>query len=129
MFGPNGGVIGRNRLSLREQLQGQVNRPALAGQHSAAAQFLRVIYGHLLPKSYLCRVTQILAGGAARVTQTAYNFGPVKLADGVRPKHAVFFLISAFLGICLTTFLSTFLPYLMAVNLQLPQEQQGQVSG
>lgn len=63
------------------------------------------------------------------MTQPLSSFGPLRLAPGIRPLHATFFLLSAFLGICLTTFVSTFLPYLMAVNLELPQEQQGQVSG
>ncbi len=53
----------------------------------------------------------------------------MRLADGVRRKHAAFFLLSAFLGICLTTFVSAFQPYLLTVNLGLPEDQQGQVSG
>jgi len=63
------------------------------------------------------------------VTQQRYKFGPVTLAEGVRPRHAGFFLLSACFGICLTTFVSAFQPYLLAVHLGLPQEQQGQVSG
>ncbi len=63
------------------------------------------------------------------MNEQSKSFGPVRLAQGVRPKHALFFLLSAFLGICLTTFISAFQPYLLTVNLGLPEDQQGQVSG
>jgi len=63
------------------------------------------------------------------VTTEQQHFGPVQLAPGVRRGHAGFFLFSAFLGICLTTFVSAFQPYLLAVNLGLPEAQQGQISG
>lgn len=63
------------------------------------------------------------------MTEKTYSFGPVKLAPGVRAKHAFFFLLAAFLGISLTTFVSAFQPYLLTVNLGLPEDQQGQVSG
>lgn len=59
----------------------------------------------------------------------SHKFGPVQLAPGVTPKNAGSFLFAAFMGICLTTFVSTFQPYLLTVNLGLPANQQGQVSG
>ena len=55
--------------------------------------------------------------------------GPIRLVPGVRPKHALSFLLAAMLGICLTTYISTITPYVLAVNLGLPNDQQGQVSG
>jgi MFS family permease len=57
------------------------------------------------------------------------KLGPVKLAEGIRPSHASYFLFTAFLSISLTTFLSAIQPNLLAVNLGLPADQQGQVSG
>ncbi|MDP6437930.1 MAG: MFS transporter [Gammaproteobacteria bacterium] len=63
------------------------------------------------------------------MSEQSNKLGHVRLADGVRPSHAAYFLFTAFLGISLTTFLSTIQPNLLAVNLGLPAEQQGQVSG
>jgi MFS family permease len=57
------------------------------------------------------------------------NLGPIRLASGISPVNAAFFLLSALLGICLTTYISTIQPYVLAVNLELPADQQGQVSG
>jgi MFS family permease len=59
----------------------------------------------------------------------SYQLGPLKLAPGIRPHHAVFFLLAALLGITLTTYISTIQPYVLAVNLGLPADQQGRVSG
>ena len=57
------------------------------------------------------------------------KIGPVWLAHGIQRRHTVVFLFSALLGICLTTYISTITPYVLAVNLALPNDQQGQVSG
>lgn len=61
--------------------------------------------------------------------ETENKLGPVRLVDGARASHAAYFLFTAFLGISITTFLSTIQPNLLAVNLGLPEAQQGQVSG
>ncbi|MGI9291236.1 MAG: MFS transporter [Gammaproteobacteria bacterium] len=58
-----------------------------------------------------------------------HSLGPLRLAPGIKPSHAVYFLISALLGITLTTYISTIQPYILAVNLALPNDQQGFVSG
>ena len=63
------------------------------------------------------------------MNDVAAKFGPVRLAPGIRPVHATTFMFAALLGICLTTFISTIQPYVLAVNLGLPSDQQGQVSG
>ena len=55
--------------------------------------------------------------------------GPVWLAQGIQPRHTIVFLFAALLGICLTTYISTITPYVLAVNLGLPNDQQGKVSG
>ena len=57
------------------------------------------------------------------------KLGPITLAPGIRPKHALVFVLAALFGICLTTYISTITPYVLAVNLGLPNDQQGQVSG
>jgi MFS family permease len=43
--------------------------------------------------------------------------------------HVATFLVAGLLGVCLTTYVSTIQPYLLAVNLGLPDDQQGKVSG
>ncbi len=58
-----------------------------------------------------------------------YRFGPVTLAEGVRPVHAGTYLLAAFMGICLTTFISVITPYVLTVNLGLAAEEQGRVAG
>ncbi len=57
------------------------------------------------------------------------RLGPVILVDGVRASHAATYLFAAFLSVCLTTFISTIQPYILTVQLQLPVELQGKVSG
>jgi MFS family permease len=59
----------------------------------------------------------------------SYRLGPLRLAPGVKPHHAVFFILTALLGVMLTTYVSTIQPYVLAVNLALPDDQQGRVSG
>jgi MFS family permease len=63
------------------------------------------------------------------MTEGAHSLGPIRLASGIRPANASLFLLTALLGICLTTYVSTIQPYVLAVNLGLPNDQQGQVSG
>ena len=57
------------------------------------------------------------------------KLGPVWLAQGIKPVHTGVFLFAALFGVCLTTYISTITPYVLAVNLGLPNDQQGQVSG
>ena len=57
------------------------------------------------------------------------RLGPIHLAPGVRPVHAATYLYGCFAGITLTTFVSVILPYVLNVNLALPVEEQGRVSG
>ena len=63
------------------------------------------------------------------MTDGIRSLGPIRLASGISPVNAGFFLLSALLGICLTTYISAIQPYVLAVNLGLPDDQQGQVSG
>jgi MFS family permease len=57
------------------------------------------------------------------------RFGPIQLANGIRPRHAGSFLFAAFIGVSLTTFISVIQPYVLTVNIGLAVEKQGQVSG
>ncbi len=58
-----------------------------------------------------------------------HQLGPIKLAPGVLPRHALAYLFAAFISIGLFTYLTTLTPYLLEVNLGLPKDQQGTVSG
>jgi MFS family permease len=62
-------------------------------------------------------------------TPTPARLGPIELAPGIRPANAATYLFAAFAGITLTTFVSVILPYVLNVNLAVPLDQQGSVSG
>jgi MFS family permease len=53
----------------------------------------------------------------------------VRLAPGVLPRHALCYLWAAFVTIGLFTYLTALQPYILAVNLGIPLEQRGVVSG
>ncbi len=55
--------------------------------------------------------------------------GPIRLAPGVRRRHACAYLFAAFVSIGLFTYLATLTPYLLEVNLGVPAGQQGVVTG
>ena len=57
------------------------------------------------------------------------RFGPVRLVPGVSRVNVSIYLLSAFTGMILNTFISVVQPYVLNVNLGLPVEAQGQVSG
>jgi MFS family permease len=57
------------------------------------------------------------------------KFGPVRLAPGVQGSHLGSFLFAAFVSIGLFTYVTALQPYLLAVNLGIPTEQQGSVTG
>lgn len=60
---------------------------------------------------------------------TAARLGPVGLAPGIRPRHVVAYLAGAFVSIGLFTYLTALTPYLLRVNLGLPDAGQGRLSG
>ena len=60
---------------------------------------------------------------------TSARLGPIHLAPEVRPVNAATYLFAAFAGITLTTFVSVILPYILNVNLAVPFDEQGRVSG
>lgn len=57
------------------------------------------------------------------------RLGPVRLAPGVLPRHALCYLWAAFITIGLFSYVTALQPYILAVNLGIPPEQRGVVSG
>jgi MFS family permease len=57
------------------------------------------------------------------------RFGPVRLMPGVRPSHVVAYLWAAFVSIGIFTYATALQPYLLSVNIGLPKDVQGKVSG
>ncbi len=57
------------------------------------------------------------------------RLGPITLADGVRRRHAASYLFAAFVSIGLFTYLTALSPYVFRVNLQIPADEQGRLSG
>lgn len=57
------------------------------------------------------------------------RFGPLWLAPGVSRLNLATYLYIAFAGVALTTFISVIMPYVLNVNLGLPQSEQGTVAG
>jgi MFS family permease len=57
------------------------------------------------------------------------KLGPVRLMPGVTRGHALCYLWAAFVSIGVFTYATSLLPYLLEVNLRVPPEQRGAVSG
>lgn len=55
--------------------------------------------------------------------------GPIRLAPGIAPRHALAYLFAALLSIGLFTYFSALTPYVLQVNLGLPAELHGRISG
>ncbi|MCG6940223.1 MAG: MFS transporter [Thiohalocapsa sp.] len=63
------------------------------------------------------------------MTQPQYKLGPLLLAPGVLPRHGWSFLVVAFLSIGLMIFISVGQTYILNVNLGIPDDQQGGITG
>jgi MFS family permease len=63
------------------------------------------------------------------VTPVSRKFGPVKLAPGVLPRHVLCYLFAAFISIGIYTYLVALTPYVLTVNLGLPDTDHGRISG
>ena len=59
----------------------------------------------------------------------AEKFGPINLAEGVRPRHVAAYLFAAFVSIGLFIYLIAMTPYILRVNVGLDEARFGQVSG
>lgn len=57
------------------------------------------------------------------------RLGPIELAPGVSRGNLICFLFASFVTIGLFTYLTLLTPFILQVNLGLPEEQQGVVSG
>ena len=59
----------------------------------------------------------------------ARKLGPLTLAPGILPRHAWSFLVVAFLSIGLMIFVSVGQTYVLNVNLGIPDDLQGGLTG
>ena len=57
------------------------------------------------------------------------SFGPISLAPGVERRHVLAYLCAALVSIGLFTYFSALTPYILRVNLGLPPEEHGRISG
>jgi MFS family permease len=57
------------------------------------------------------------------------SFGPIGLAPGVERRHVLAYLCAALVSIGLFTYFSALTPYILRVNLGLPPEEHGRISG
>jgi MFS family permease len=57
------------------------------------------------------------------------KFGPIALAPGVTVRHTLCYLWAAFVSIMLFTYITTLQPYVLRVNLGIPQGDTGKVGG
>jgi len=60
---------------------------------------------------------------------TPPSFGPIQLAPGVTVRHVLCYLFAAGISIGMFTYLMTLTPYILTVNLGIPEEQHGRVIG
>jgi MFS family permease len=63
------------------------------------------------------------------MTQPQKFLGPILLAPGVERRHVLCYLFAALVSIGLFTYFTALTPYLLEVNLGLPQSEHGRVSG
>ena len=60
---------------------------------------------------------------------SSHKLGPIQLAPGVLPRHVLCYLFAAFISIGLFTYLIALTPYILRVNLGLPEVEHGRISG
>ena len=59
----------------------------------------------------------------------AERFGPINLAEGIKPRHVTAYLFAALVSIGLFIYLTALTPYILRVNVGLDEARFGQVSG
>lgn len=59
----------------------------------------------------------------------AGSFGPIRLAPGVTPRHVLSYLFAAGISIGMFTYLMSLTPYILTVNLGIPEDQHGRLIG
>lgn len=60
---------------------------------------------------------------------TTRSFGPIRLMPGVLPSHVSAYLWAAFVSIGVFTYATALQPYLLEVNIGVPQGERGRVTG
>ena len=63
------------------------------------------------------------------MNSTSINFGPILLAPGVSRRHVACYLFAAGISIGLFTYLVSLSPYILTVNLGIPEAEQGRLMG
>ncbi len=63
------------------------------------------------------------------MTPSQKSLGPILLAPGIEPRHALCYLFAALLSIGLFTYFTALTPYILQVNLGLPEAEHGRISG
>jgi MFS family permease len=63
------------------------------------------------------------------MSDQARRLGPIELAPGVTRRHVTCYLFAALVSIGLFTYLTALTPYVLRVNLGIPDERHGQASG
>ncbi|MEE4184865.1 MAG: MFS transporter [Gammaproteobacteria bacterium] len=62
-------------------------------------------------------------------SSTSGSFGPIRLAPGVTTRHVLAYLFAAGISIGMFTYLMSLTPYILKVNLGIPEAQHGRVIG
>lgn len=62
-------------------------------------------------------------------SSTSGSFGPILLAPGVSTRHVLCYLFAAGISIGMFTYLMSLTPYILKVNLGIPEDQHGRVIG
>ena len=57
------------------------------------------------------------------------RLGPINLAPGITPLNTATFLYVGLIGICMMTYINFAQPYLFSVNLQIPDDERGRLTG
>jgi MFS family permease len=63
------------------------------------------------------------------LTTVSNKIGPIKLTRGVLPRHVLCYLFASFVSIGLFTYLVALTPYVLTVNLGLPEADHGRIAG
>ena len=63
------------------------------------------------------------------MTSGQHQLGPIQLAPGVLPRHVACYLFAAFISIGMFTYLVALTPYVLTVNLGIPEAEHGRISG
>ncbi|ARN73202.1 MFS transporter [Oceanicoccus sagamiensis] len=62
-------------------------------------------------------------------TTVTASLGPIQLMPGVMPRHLLTFFYASFIGITLNTYVNFIQPYVLRVQLGIPDEEQGKFTG